>query len=793
VIRRLVKTAFCHAAAWARLEAWIERGQPVVIGYHRVLEDDPGETVMPGLWISLSMLERHLDWIGRRCRFVTLDELGALLEEGIRTPVAAVTFDDGYADVHGALPMLRRKGIPAAVFVVSDAVEGGKALLHDRVYRALAWALRGDRALPPALATCLGYRRLARRPDLLTSTVLASLRREEILALLDALEADVGPAPGDGDGRSLADDTLRDLHAAGIIIGSHPPFRLSRRAIRSCGGARGGAGRLPLRLHRLPPSRSGAAVPDHPPHHAVGALVAGRGKSVLRRGAELPDPRGAGGARPLPAAAPGRDLMQTKRPVLWLVGGRLAGVAGTIAIPFVLARVLDPTEFGAYRQLFLVFATLYAVAQIGMAECLYYFVPRGGDDDGRFAANSMVALAAVGVAGAALLAFASHPIAAIVGNPEVARWLPALGAFLACMLVSAVLEIVLVSRGRVREAAAAYFVSDIVRAGFLVVPAIMVRTVSAVIAGAVAFAGLRLVATVAVMGRGFAGRFRPDFRLLPGQLAYALPFAAAIVIDTLQAQLHFYFVSHRFDVATFAAYSVACFQIPAVDYLVSAAGNVLMVDQARRAGDPAAVLGAWRDTVARLSLALVPLAAWILVAGPDIIVFLFGPRYAASGGLFVLGSMAILGAALPTDASLRAFAETRFLFWVGIVRLVVVAISLPILVAVAGLAGAILSSLLSLIAGKAFALTRVRRRLGVRWAELLPRRRLLATLIAAGGAAVFSLAVVRALPWPSAFLRLGAAAAAFAPAFWLLATRLKLLPGLAGFGLRRVLDAAAPR
>ena len=224
MIRRLVKTAFCHAAAWARLEAWIERGQPVVIGYHRVLEDDPGEAVMPGLWISLRMLERHLDWIGRRCRFVSLDELGALLEAGsVRTPVAAVTFDDGYADIHGALPMLRRKGIPAAVFVVSDAVEGGKALLHDRVYRAMVWTLRGDRAVPPVLAACLGDRGMTvagRRPDLLTSEVLAALRREEILRLLETLEAD-GPELADGDGRSLAPDTLRALHATGTIIGSH--------------------------------------------------------------------------------------------------------------------------------------------------------------------------------------------------------------------------------------------------------------------------------------------------------------------------------------------------------------------------------------------------------------------------------------------------------------------------------------------------------------------------------------------------------------------------------------------
>ena len=33
-------------------------------------------------------------------------------------------------------------------------------------------------------------------------------------------------------------------------------------------------------------------------------------------------------------------------------------------------------EFGTYKQLFLIYATLFGVAQLGMAESLYYFIPR---------------------------------------------------------------------------------------------------------------------------------------------------------------------------------------------------------------------------------------------------------------------------------------------------------------------------------------------------------------------------------------------------------------------------------
>ena len=52
------------------------------------------------------------------------------------------------------------------------------------------------------------------------------------------------------------------------------------------------------------------------------------------------------------------------------------GFAAAFAIPVVLARIFDQAAFGTYKQLFLIYATLYGLAQLGAAESLYYFVPR---------------------------------------------------------------------------------------------------------------------------------------------------------------------------------------------------------------------------------------------------------------------------------------------------------------------------------------------------------------------------------------------------------------------------------
>ena len=60
--------------------------------------------------------------------------------------------------------------------------------------------------------------------------------------------------------------------------------------------------------------------------------------------------------------------MDTTRPTLALIAGRLIGAAATFAIPAVLVRTFDPTEVGTYRQLFLIFTTVYVLGQFGLFE-----------------------------------------------------------------------------------------------------------------------------------------------------------------------------------------------------------------------------------------------------------------------------------------------------------------------------------------------------------------------------------------------------------------------------------------
>ncbi|HXH24793.1 MAG TPA: polysaccharide deacetylase family protein [Vicinamibacterales bacterium] len=235
-----LKTALATAIAGAR-----DRGlwplapraaRALVVGYHRVVEhfDDASRSDMPSMLTSVAMFERHLDCIGRHFRFVTLDEIGEHVAEGrpFDRPVAAVTFDDGYRDVYElALPVLKRKGIPAAMFVVTDLVGKPVWQVHDRLYHLMRKALavwRDPREELAGLLRSLGRpgadlarkRSTTRTPLETVSALLPRLRYTDVRRLMDRLEAVVG----NGFHRvplAAGWDELAEMQRAGFTIGSH--------------------------------------------------------------------------------------------------------------------------------------------------------------------------------------------------------------------------------------------------------------------------------------------------------------------------------------------------------------------------------------------------------------------------------------------------------------------------------------------------------------------------------------------------------------------------------------------
>ena len=205
------------------------RRMPLVVGYHRVVDDSRRRraSIIAPMLVSRRMFERQLDWIGRRFRFVSLDELGARLESGqpFSTPTATVTFDDGYRDMYEhAFPVLKRKGIPAAVFVVSDWIDRASALYHDRLYLLLTrdWPAAREVLVDLGVMTVEQSLRGLTEPFGALRHVLTSLPQEGLARVTAALEEKLGIDTGRLDDlRPLSWTMLAEMQRGGITVGSH--------------------------------------------------------------------------------------------------------------------------------------------------------------------------------------------------------------------------------------------------------------------------------------------------------------------------------------------------------------------------------------------------------------------------------------------------------------------------------------------------------------------------------------------------------------------------------------------
>jgi peptidoglycan/xylan/chitin deacetylase (PgdA/CDA1 family) len=160
LIKEGAAAVLCRSGANRLVSRVAGRYQPLVLGYHSVVEDVRlyGGRAIPANLISVAMLEQQLDWIGRRYQFLTLDELGAHLESGepFARPSAVVTFDDGYATVYRhAFPLLTRKGIPGGAFVVTDLVGRTQLQIYDKLYLSLLHVLPKVQYSPGRLVALL--------------------------------------------------------------------------------------------------------------------------------------------------------------------------------------------------------------------------------------------------------------------------------------------------------------------------------------------------------------------------------------------------------------------------------------------------------------------------------------------------------------------------------------------------------------------------------------------------------------------------------------------------------------
>lgn len=188
----------------------------LVLTYHRVLSDRRDDPL--GTIISEKKFIRQLDLLAKKFRIRALgDSIDDFRRDGAKT-CAVLSFDDGYVDNYEVvLPILKRKGFPAAFFISSGYIGSGRpmwdwqvimSVTHDAGAREVR--LGGERMVIRERESRLSF--ALRIADGLKNASPDDLR--EVLSSL-------GSAYDFSGDRCMDWEELKRLKEAGMEIGSH--------------------------------------------------------------------------------------------------------------------------------------------------------------------------------------------------------------------------------------------------------------------------------------------------------------------------------------------------------------------------------------------------------------------------------------------------------------------------------------------------------------------------------------------------------------------------------------------
>lgn len=204
------------------------RHRLAILNYHRI--ETPGENIVasfrPNFSASVKAFEEQMDYITRNYNVVSLERFLSWQSDGESLPEfpLMITFDDGYRDnLTTALPILKKHGLPAVIFLTSGHIGVSQGFYWDISAQYFFHSKKRSASLPH-----LGEKAWAdesARLSVISEWVEALKRISEadkqaaMQALSSILEVEVPSETFNG--VMLSWDEARSMISEGIAFGAH--------------------------------------------------------------------------------------------------------------------------------------------------------------------------------------------------------------------------------------------------------------------------------------------------------------------------------------------------------------------------------------------------------------------------------------------------------------------------------------------------------------------------------------------------------------------------------------------
>ena len=195
--------------------------------YHRIVRSDSEDPFNLGMCVNQNNFEEQLIYLKNNFECMQLGKMIEMRNSGhtIDSNVVSITFDDGYKDnLEIALPLLKKHGIPATIFVSTGGISENEPFWWDRLINAIQKTKKNkiilsDLSIPSD--ETLSLSRINKRQSVIKLQEI--LWRQPLNILLDIvkeIELQLEVEWCSSSYRVSYDDIIK-LHREGIEIASH--------------------------------------------------------------------------------------------------------------------------------------------------------------------------------------------------------------------------------------------------------------------------------------------------------------------------------------------------------------------------------------------------------------------------------------------------------------------------------------------------------------------------------------------------------------------------------------------
>ncbi len=409
---------------------------------------------------------------------------------------------------------------------------------------------------------------------------------------------------------------------------------------------------------------------------------------------------------------------------LLLIMGRFLSLPISFLVPIVLVRNFSVAEFGQYKQLFMIFYLALPLMDFGITQGLIYFIPKYPEIKSRIISQFVNwQFLMCMLLFSCFLIFSDELSLLFTSSAEIGRFIPYIGALLVLWSLSNNLEILLTATKQSLYAGIFIFVSEGLKGAVIIVVALLTGDLKFVLFGFFGIGCVRLVWFLGHLRRQYSGpMWFFDKKLFLELATYSAPLGLAVVVNSMIDYSHQVIVSNQLSAVEFAIYSIGCFQIPFIGIVSMSVSRVAIVKicELHQQNDLANIVVILASSFRKLSLLFFPVFFLLWFIAPEFITLLYTDTYAASVPVFRTFIWILPLAAILVEYTPRSLGDSKYVFKVNCITLIVNLIAVVILLYFFGIAGAAAGFVLSRAARKILILYYLRKALQTSFQKLLP-------------------------------------------------------------------------